>query len=84
MEFFSEGMDINEFMSDFQEYKNPVIKRYMLTYGRENLVCISLLIVFIIPDKHTWGPDFLMSSSSHIFQLFEHPVYGVPIQCTKC
>ena len=57
---FSKGTDINEFMSDFRTYKNPAIERYMLTYCRENLVCVSLLVVKIIPDKHTWGPDSLM------------------------
>ena len=67
---FSQGMDINEFISDFEKYKNPAIKHYMLTYCPENLICVSLLIV--IADKYTWGPHSLMSRSPHIIQLFEH------------
>ena len=58
---FSLSMDIIAFMSDFQKYRNPAIKRYtcMWTYCRENWVCVSLLTVKITPDKHTLGSRFL-------------------------
>ena len=34
--------------------------------------CIRHLIVKIMPEKHAWGPDFLMSDSPYIFQLFQN------------
>ena len=68
--FFSD-MDINELTSVLHKYKTPVTKCCILTCW-VNLVCIRHLIVKIMPEKHVWGPDFLMSDSLYIFQLFEN------------
>ena len=40
--------------SVLQKYKNPVVKRYMSTYYRENVVRVSHSRVYILLDKHTW------------------------------
>ena len=69
--FFSD-MDINELTSVLHKYKTPVTKCCILTCCWVNLVCIKHLIVKIMPEKHVWGPDFLMSDSLYIFQLFEN------------
>ena len=64
-------IDINELTSVLQKYKTPVTKCCILTCCWVNLVCIRHLIVKIMPEKHAWGPDFLMSDSPYIFQLFK-------------
>ena len=69
--FFSD-MDINELTSVLHKYKTPVTKCCILTCCWANLVCIRHVIVKIMPEKHAWGPDFLMSDSPYIFQLFEN------------
>ena len=69
--FFS-YIDINELTSVLHKYKTPVTKCYIFTCCWVNLVCIRHLIVKIMPEKHVWGPDFLMSDSPYIFQLFEN------------
>ena len=69
--FFS-YIDINELTSVLHKYKTPVTKCCIFTCCWVNLVCIRHLIVKIMPEKHVWGPDFLMSDSPYIFQLFEN------------
>ena len=69
--FFSD-MDINELNSVLHKYKTPVTECCILTCCWVNLVCIRHLIVKIMPEKHVRGPDFLMSDSLYIFQLFEN------------
>ena len=69
--FFSD-MGINELTSVLHKYKTPVTKCCILTCCCVNLVCIRHLIVKIMPEKHVWGPDFLMPDSLYIFQLFEN------------
>ena len=36
-----------------------------------------------MPEKHVWGPDFLMSDSLYIFQLFENSLNCAAIQGDK-
>ena len=62
----------NEITSVLHKYKTPVTKCCILTSCWVNLVCIRHLIVKMMPEKHAWGPDFLMSDSPYIFQLFEN------------
>ena len=69
--FFSD-MDTNELTSVLHKYKTPVTKCCISTCCWVNLVGIRHLIVKIMPEKHVWGPDFLMSDSLYIFQLFEN------------
>ena len=69
MSLFFSDMDINELTSVLLKY-TPVTKCCILTCFGVNLVCIRQLIVKIMPEKHVWGPDFLMSDSLYIFQLF--------------
>ena len=64
-------IDINELTSVLHKYKTPVTKCCILTCCWVNLVCIRHLIANIMPEKHAWGPNFLMSDSPYIFQLFE-------------
>ena len=65
-------MDINGLTSVLHKYKTPATKCCILTCCWVNLVCIKHLIVKIMPEKHAWGPDFLMSDSPYIFQLFDN------------
>ena len=67
--FFSD-MDINELTSVLHKYKTPVTKYCILICCWVNTVCIRHLIVKMMPEKHVWGPDFLISDSPYIFQLF--------------
>ena len=69
--FFSD-MDINELTSVMHKYNTPVTKWCILICCWVNLVCIRRLIVKIMPEKHVWGHDSLMSASLYIFQLFEN------------
>ena len=69
---FLSDMDINELTSVLHKYKTPVTKCCILTCCWVNLVCIRHLIVKIMPEKHLWGPDFLISDSLYIFQLFKN------------
>ena len=62
---------MNELTSVLHKYKTPVTKCCILNCCWVNLVCIRHLIVKIIPEKHAWGPDSLISDSPYIFQLFE-------------
>ena len=80
--FFS-GMDINELTSGFRKYKNPVTKCCILACCCGNLVCVRHVIVKIMPEKHAWGPDFFMSNSPYIFQLFENQLNCAAIQVDK-
>ena len=71
MALFSD-MVINELTSVLHKYKTPLTKCCILTCCLVNLVCIRHLIVKIMPEKHVWGPDFLMSDALYIFQLYEN------------
>ena len=72
MALFFSDMDINELTSVLHKYKTPVTECCILTCCWENLVCIRHLIVKIMPEKHVWGTNFLMSDSLYVFQLFEN------------
>ena len=67
---FSQGMEFNELVSNFQWFKKPLTKCYVLTCCCVNVVCVSHLIVQVMPEKHARGSDFWMSSLPHIFHLF--------------
>ena len=69
--FFS-GLDITELTLVLHKYKTPVTMCCILTCCWVNLVCARHLIVKIMPEKHAWGPVFLISDSTYIFQLFEN------------
>ena len=76
-------MDIKGFISILQQYEYLVMKCRMLTCCGINLICVILSIIEIMVDKHTWGPDILMSSSPHTFQLFENTIHHTFITDTK-
>ena len=69
---FLSDMDINELTSVLHKYETQVTKCCILTCCWVNLVCIRHLTVKIVPERHVWGPDFLMSDSPYIFQFFEN------------
>ena len=54
------GTEFNELMSVLQKYKGPVTMCHVFTCRFVNLVCVSRLIVKIIPEKHPWDPDSWM------------------------
>ena len=76
-------IDINEFTSVLHKYKTPVTKCCILTCCWVNLVSIRYLIVKIMPEKHACSPDFSMSDSPYIFQLFESKLNCAALQGDK-